>query len=39
MGRAVHQFKKEASLRLGTEVEYVAWNFMGHTVCQFEKRS
>ena len=25
-GRAVRQFEEEASLRLGTEVEYVAWN-------------
>ena len=29
MGRAVRQFEKEASLRLGTGVEYVAWNCMG----------
>ena len=35
--RAVRQFEKEASLRLGTEVEYVAWNCMGRAVRQFEK--
>ena len=32
MERAVRQFEKEASLRLRTGVEYVAWNFMGHAV-------
>ena len=37
--RTVRQFEKEASLRLGTGVEYVAWNCMGHAVRQFEKRS
>ena len=37
MGRTVRQFEKEASLRLGTEVEYVAWNCMGRAVRQFEK--
>ena len=38
MGRAVRQFDKEASLGLGTGVEYVAWNRMGHAVHQFEKK-
>ena len=37
MGRAVRQFEKEASLRLGTGVEYVAWNRMGRAVRQLEK--
>ena len=37
MGRTVRQFEKEASLRLGTRVEYVAWNCMGRAVRQFEK--
>ena len=37
MGRTVRQFEKEASLKLGTEVEYVAWNCMGRAVRQFEK--
>ena len=37
MGRTVRQFEKEASIRLGTEVEYVAWNCMGRAVRQFEK--
>ena len=37
MGRAVRQFEKEPSLRLGTGVEYVAWNCMGRAVRQFEK--
>ena len=37
MGRAVRQFEKEACLRLGTGVEYVAWNCMGNAVRQFEK--
>ena len=37
MERAVCQFEKEASLRLGTGVEYVAWNCMGRAVRQFEK--
>ena len=27
--------EKEASLRLGTGVEYVTWNCMGHAVRQF----
>ena len=34
MGRTVRQCEKEASLRLGTGVEYVAWNCMGHAVRQ-----
>ena len=34
MGRAVRQFEKEASLRLGTGVEYVVWNCMGRAVRQ-----
>ena len=38
MGHAVRQFEKEASLGLGTRVEYVAWNCMGHAVRQFEKK-
>ena len=37
MGRAVLQFEKEASLRLETGVEYVAWNCMGRAVRQLEK--
>ena len=37
MGRAVRQFEKEASLRLETGVEYVAWNCMGRAVRQLEK--
>ena len=37
MERAVCQFEKEASLRLGPGVEYVAWNCMGRAVRQFEK--
>ena len=37
MGRAVRQFEKEASRRLGTGVEYVAWNCMGRALRQFEK--
>ena len=28
MGRAIPQFDKEASPRLGTGVEYIAWNCM-----------
>ena len=31
------QFEKEASLRLGTGEEYVAWNCMERAVGQFEK--
>ena len=37
MGRFIRQFEKEASLRLGTGVEYVTWNCMGHAVRKFEK--
>ena len=37
MGRTVRQCEKEASLRLGTGIEYVAWNCMGHAVRRFEK--
>ena len=37
MGRAVHQFDKEGSFRLGTGVEYVAWNCMGRAFRQFER--
>ena len=37
MGRAVRQFEKEVSFRLGTGVEYVASNCTGRTVRQFEK--
>ena len=37
MGRAVHQFEKEVSCRLGTGVEYVTSNCMGRAVRQFEK--
>ena len=37
MGRAVRQFKKEVSFKLGKGVEYVTSNCMGCTVRQFEK--
>ena len=37
MGRAVGQFDKEVSFKLGKGVEYVAWNCMGHAVRQFDK--
>ena len=37
MGHAVRQFEKEASLRLGTGVEYVAWNCIGRAIRQLEK--
>ena len=37
MGRAVHQFEKEVSLKLRTEVGYVTSNCAGRTVRQFEK--
>ena len=37
MGRAVRQFEKEVSFKLGTEVGYVTSNCMGRTVRQFEK--
>ena len=38
MGRAIPQFDKEASPRLGTGVEYVAWNCMGRAFSQYEKQ-
>ena len=37
MGHSLCQFEKEASLRLGTGVDYVTWNCMGHAVRQFAK--
>ena len=37
MGRAVRQFEKEVSFKLGKGVENVTSNCMGRTVCQFEK--
>ena len=37
MGRAVHQFEKEVTFRLGTGEECVASNCMGRAVRQFEK--
>ena len=37
MGRAVRQFEKEVSFKLGTEVENVTSNCMGRAVRQFEK--
>ena len=37
MGRAVRQFEKEVSFRLGTGVEYVTSNCMGRAVRQFER--
>ena len=37
MGRVVRQFEKEASLKLGTGVEYAAWSCMGRAIRQFEK--
>ena len=39
MGRAVRQFEKEASLRLGTGVEYVAMELYGTRRPQVRKRS
>ena len=36
MGRAVRQFEKEDSFKLGIEVENVTSNCMGHAVCQLE---
>ena len=36
MGHAVRQFEKEASRRLETGVEYVAWNCKRRAVRQFE---
>ena len=38
-GRAVRQFEKEVSFRLGTRVENITSNCMGGAVRQFEKRS
>ena len=37
MGRAVRQFEKEVSFKLGKGVENVTPNCMGRTVRQFEK--
>ena len=37
MGRAVHQFEKEVSFRLGRREEYVSSKCMGRTVRQFGK--
>ena len=37
MGRAVRQFEKEVSFRLGTREEYVTSNCMGRAVRQFDK--
>ena len=37
MGRAVRQFDKEVSFRLGTGKGYVTSNCMGRAVRQFEK--
>ena len=37
MGRAVHQFEKEVSFKLGKEVENVTSNCMGRAVRQFNK--
>ena len=37
MGRAVRQFDKEVSFRLGTGVEYVSSNCMGRALRLFEK--
>ena len=37
MGRAVRQFEKEVSFRLGTGVEYLTSNCIGSAVRQFEK--
>ena len=37
--RAVRQFEKEVSLRVGTGVENVTSNCMGSAVRPFEKRS
>ena len=37
MGRAVRQFEKEVSFRLGIGVEYVTSNCMGRAVRQFKK--
>ena len=37
MGRAVRQFEKEVSFKLGKEVENVTSSCMGRAVRQFEK--
>ena len=37
MEYALLHFEKEASLRLGSGVEYVTWNCMEHAVRHFEK--
>ena len=37
MGRAVRQFEKEVSFKLGIEVENVTSNCMGRAVRQFDK--
>ena len=37
MGRAVRQFEKEFSFRLGTGEDYVTANCMGGAARQFEK--
>ena len=37
MGRAVRQFEKEVSFKLGTGVENVTSNCMGRAVRQFDK--
>ena len=37
MGRAVRQFKKEVSFKLGRGLENATWNCMGRAVRQFEK--
>ena len=37
MGRAVRQFEKEVSFRLGTGVEYVTSNCMGRAIRLFER--
>ena len=37
MARAVRQFEKEVSFKLGKEVENVTLNCMGRTVRQFDK--
>ena len=38
MGRAVRQFEKEVSFKLGTGVENVTSNCMGRAVRQFDKK-
>ena len=39
MGRAVRQFEKEVSFKLGIEVENVTSNCMGRAVRQFDKEN